>query len=315
MCIGDAKIIEEFFVEVSTLGGVRRVPPALITSIDDVCRGPKATRDACSDVCRIRGEVTSHDIMHAWLWTLGCHVEPKRRGEYGESILMDEVWVLEESHLRIISSFIENVGEPTVIVVPCKLEWASCIVLFVRLIGPVVVRPTKVVIVAACIAQVATRAVHILNEVQTLPPEWGLGAVVDFPLRVIAGLEGEVSEHRRQLFLAHVDSRPVNGVCVFTAEGGELADGIQEAIICVYVVLEREEEVPLCFREDALDSLHVCFLQIVGDWSIQSHWCCDSSVGRSVVRVRNPVGNSNLVLVVVPVLIRPKAVLLDASLD
>jgi hypothetical protein len=90
--------------------------------------------------------------MHAWLWTLGCHVEPEGRREYGESILMDEVWVLEESHLRVISSFIENVGEPTVIVVPCKLEWASCIVLFIRLIGPVVVRPAEVVIVAACIA-------------------------------------------------------------------------------------------------------------------------------------------------------------------
>lgn len=257
MCIGDAKIIEEFFVEVPPLGGVRRVPTTLITSIDDVCRGPEAARDACSDVCRIWLEVTSHDIMHAWLWTLGCHVEPKCRGEYGESILMDEVWVLEESHLRIISSFIENVGESTVIVVPCKLEWTSRIVLFVRLIGPVVIRPAEVMIVAACITQVTTCAVHILNEVQTLPPEWGLGAVVGFPLRVIAGLEGEVSEHRRQLLLAHVDSGPVDSVCVFTAEGGELADGIEEAIIGVHVVLEREEEVPLCFREDALDPLYV----------------------------------------------------------
>jgi len=237
MCIGDAKMIEEFFVEVPALRGVRRVPPALITSIDDVCCGPEATRNACSDVCRIWLEVTSHDIMHAWLWTLGCHVEPKGRREYGESILMDEVWVLEESHLRVISSFIENVGESTVIVVPCKLEWTSRIVLFVRLIGPVVIRPTKVVIVAACIAQVTTRAVYILNEVKTLPPEWGLGTVVDFPLRVVAGLEGEVSEHRRQLFLAHVDSGPVDSVCVFTAEGGELADSIEEAIIGVHVVL------------------------------------------------------------------------------
>jgi len=124
-----------------------------------------------------------------------------------------------------------------------------------------------------------------------------------------------VSEHRRQLFLAHVDSRPVDSVCVFTAEGGELADSIEEAIIGVHVVLEREEEVPLCFSEDALDPLYVCFLQIVGDWPIKSHWCCDSSISRSVVRVWDPVGNPNLVLVVVPVLICPKAVLLDASLD
>lgn len=50
---------------------------AFLYSIDNIDGRSKARFEACTSVCRIWHPVASDDIVHAWLWRLGRHVEPQ----------------------------------------------------------------------------------------------------------------------------------------------------------------------------------------------------------------------------------------------
>ena len=57
----------------------------------------------CFEVIIVWLPVARHDVMHAWLWLGGCHVEPHGGREAKEAVFGDQIRVLEKHQFGVVA--------------------------------------------------------------------------------------------------------------------------------------------------------------------------------------------------------------------
>lgn len=98
------------------------------------------------------------------------------------------------------------------------------------------------------------------------------------------------------------------------AEGGELGGSAQEVVVAVGIVSDGEAFAPFVFAKDSIDNLHIGTFEVdLINWAIHSERSCETVLDKRVIRVRNTVAYTNLLLVVIPVAICPEAIFNNGS--
>ncbi len=225
---------------------------ALDAAVDDVDGGAKAIADARRDL-PLGGHPGAVDhVQHGGLGSLGRQEEPDGGGKV-EPGVGHQPRVVEE-HCGIAAK--HGLREGTVVEVVGELLGAATEIALAGAARPLLVLP---VVLAATrgVAGLSLRPAHLPHVHQGLLPLLQPQRIVgDIVLAdVAAGLLGEVGEGGDDGLLA--DGVGVAPVRVVAAEGGELADRPQEALVGVFRGGHLGQEVPVRFGEDPLDPLDV----------------------------------------------------------
>jgi len=121
---------------------------ALNATVDDVSGRGEGGFDVVGQIDRVRNEISCHYIVHGGLRRLGRHVEPDTSSHGNIAITGHAVGILKQLQLAIVRASGEDIRELTVVVVPRELEGTSTVVLLTGLVGPSIIRPAIVPVVA-----------------------------------------------------------------------------------------------------------------------------------------------------------------------
>ena len=120
-----------------------------------------------------------------------------------------------------------------------------------------------------------------------------------------------MSENRGQFALTGLLKRLPLDVRL-AAEVGELGHRLEEVVIGVDLVAQREAIIKVSLVKERLDELNIGVSQVVVlNRAINCEWRLETPVDRWVIRVGHSILYSNLILVIVPVIARPEAVIND----